>query len=61
MMSLKIMLRERQQRIEEALYHVRLGFQAKLNIKILEHRHKTSLSVKLISVLLLNAKAYMMS
>lgn len=55
------MLRERQQRIEEALYHVRLCFQAKLNIKILEHRHKTSLSVKLISVLLLNAKAYMMS
>lgn len=61
MMSLKIMLRERQQRIEEALYHVLLRFQAKLNIKILEHRHKTSLSVKLISVLLLNAKAYMMS
>lgn len=61
MMSLKIMLRERQQRIEEALYRVRLHFQAKLNIKILEHRHKTSLSVKLISVLLLNAKAYMMS
>lgn len=55
------MLRERQQRIEEALYHVLLHFQAKLNIKILEHRHKTSLSVKLISVLLLNAKAYMMS
>lgn len=61
MMSLKIMLRERQQRIEEALYRVQLRFQAKLNIKILEHRHKTSLSVKLISVLLLNAKAYMMS
>lgn len=61
MMSLKIMLRERQQRIEEALYRIRLRFQAKLNIKILEHRHKTSLSVKLISVLLLNAKAYMMS
>lgn len=61
MMSLKIMLKKRQQRIEEALYRIRLRFQAKLNIKILEHRHKTSLSVKLISVLLLNAKAYMMS
>lgn len=61
MMSFKIMLRKRQQRIEEALYHVRLSFQAKLNIKILEHKHKNSLSVKLISVLLLNAKAYMMS
>lgn len=60
-MSFKIMLRSRQQRIEEALCHVRLRFQAKRNIKILEHKHKTSLSVKLISVLLLNAKAYMMS
>lgn len=61
MMSFQIVLKERQQRIEVALYHVRLRFQAKLNIKILEHKHKTSLSVKLISVLLLNAKAYMMS
>lgn len=61
MMTFKIVSRKRQQRIEEALYHVRLSFQAKLNIKILEHKDKTSLSVKLISVLLLNAKAYMMS
>lgn len=61
MMSFKVMLRERQQGIEGALYRVKLCFQAKLNIKILEHKHKTSLSVKLISVLLLNAKVYMMS
>lgn len=61
MMSFKIILRKGQQRIEEALYHIRHSFQAKLNIKILELKHKNSLSVKLISVLLLNAKAYMMS
>lgn len=36
-------------------------FQTKLSIKILEHSNRTPLSLKLISVLLFNAKAYMLS
>lgn len=37
-----------------------LSFQTKLSIKILEHSNRTPLSLKLISVLLFNAKAYML-
>jgi hypothetical protein len=49
-----------EQEDRRAIVYCCWGFQTKLSIKILEHSNRAPLSLKLISVLLFNAKAYML-